>query len=607
MTFPRARERFNVFVLLVLLSLILGACSSPALIQTPTAVPSKAATAITAESPAAATTAPAPSAVPTGTAPEGTEAPAEPTGAASPAGNVLRVNFGGEPNTIDPQKASVADEIPLIMLNYLPLLTFDTDLKLVPGAAASWDLSEDGTTYTFHLRPDMTYSDGEPLTAANFEYGWKRLCDPTIAGEYASIGYPIAGCREYVEAFDTGGLTLTDELKLDELRKQVGVTAVDANTLEIRLKEAAPWFINVAALWVGVPVRQDLVESAGENWWADPATYIGNGPFQLTEWEHQGRVRFERNESYVLDVPKVEAIEAAMFNDSAVAFEAYRSGELDIYDVAPDDMETISADPALTAQLTKIPGACTSYIGFNTRRAPFDKKEVRQAWAMAFDRERWIEDVLGGTSAPLASFIPRGMPGYDPDLKGWEYNPGQARVQLESAGVDLSQELAITYGGGARGRAYFEYLAAMFENNLGVTIKLDPAGPETAEALAGGDFSQLPLIFSGAWCGDYPDPQNYLSLVFQPGGLVANRTGWSSTEYNDLTTRADKLPVGDPERARLYKAAQALLVDEAPVIFSSQNQTIQLVQPWIKNLRQTPIDFFPGIFGIVDLEIVADE
>ncbi len=188
--------------------------------------------------------------------------------------------------------------------------------------------------FTFKLRPNMTYSDGEPLTAENFQYAWQRLCDPNTAGDYASIAFPVVGCEEYFTAFDSGGVTVTDEAALQGLRDAVGVKAVDENTLTIQLKEAAPYFLNVAALWVGAPVREDLVEAGGETWWSDPANYIGNGPFQITEWEHQSRVRFERNENYVLTKPTFEAIEGSMITEGNVAFEAYRADELDIGGVA---------------------------------------------------------------------------------------------------------------------------------------------------------------------------------------------------------------------------------------------------------------------------------
>jgi len=620
MNLPRWRNSFAFLLLLVLLVPILAACGGTAAV-TPTTAPVAAVPTIapteaaavepTTEAPAAeATEAPTEAAEATeAPAAEATEAPADETAAAggdtvSPAGNILRVNFS-EPDIIDPQKSSFVDEIRFIMLNYLPLMTFNTELKPVPGSAESYDLSEDGKTFTFHLRPDMKYSDGEPLTAANFEYAWKRLCDPTVAGDYASIAFPVVGCEEYFSAFDTGGLTVTDESGLQGLRDAVGVKALDDNTFEIKLKDSAPYFLNVAALWVGAPTREELVESGGETWWSDPANFIGNGPFQLVEWENQSRVRFERNENYVLPKPQFEAIEGPMSDESNVVFEAYKAGELDISGVAAEDLQAVNGDPELKAQLNESAGSCTFYIGFNLTKAPFDKMEVRQAFAMGLDREAYVRDILQGLGFPAQSFIPPGFPGHDPDEKQWAFDAAAAKKMLDDVGFDYNQEIKYTFGASSRGQARAEYLGAMLQNNLGVKITLDPVDPTVYTSLFKRD-EDTPQMFYLGWCADYPDPQNWVSLVFQTGGIAADRVNYSSEELDTLTKQADKLPIEDPAREKLYLDAQKILVKDAPVAFLYHNSGPLLVKPWVKGLHRTPLDYFPGIFDISSIEIVTE-
>jgi oligopeptide transport system substrate-binding protein len=626
MNSPRWRQSFAYLLLLALLLPVLAACGGTA-------------TAPTTES--AATTAPAPAeptvaeAEPTEEAPAteatmDTEMTMEPemteeateeatteatedtdgagTGgddstAVSPVGNYLRVNFGAEPDNIDPQKASFVNEIGFIMLNYLPLMTFNTDLEPVPGAAESFELSEDGQTFTFNLRPDMTYSDGEPLTAENFEYAWKRLCDPNVAGDYTSIAFPVVGCEEYYTAFDSGEVTVTDEAELQTLRDGVGVEAVDENTLTIQLKEPAPYFLNVAALWVGAPVREDLVEAGGETWWFDPVNYIGNGPFQLTEWEHQSRVRWERNESYVLDAPTFEAIEGVMITEANVAFEAYRADELDIGGVSSEDLATVQEDEELSAQYEQSSGSCTFYIGMNNAAPPFDNREVRQAFAQAIDRESLAQDLEQGLALPTQSFIPPGIPGYDESIDLWTFDAAAAKEKLDAAGFDYNQEIKYTFSSTALGRARAEYIAAMLQNNLGVTITLDPVDPTVYTSLFKKAAAERPQMFFLGWCADYPDPQNWLSLVFQTGGISADRLNFSNEQFDQLTQQADLLPVDDPERAELYKQAQVLLVEEAPVAFVYNDTVNSLTKPWVTGINRTPLDYFPGIFDLDSIQI----
>jgi oligopeptide transport system substrate-binding protein len=300
------------------------------------------------------------------------------------------------------------------------------------------------------------------------------------------------------------------------------------------------------------------------------------------------------------DKPTIEAIEGTQTDDSAVLFQAYQSDELDFIGIAPEDEEAVENDPDLQAQAVEVPGSCSFYLGFNTTRPPFNDVKVRQAFAQGFDREAWVRDILQGHGIPAYSFIPPGIPGHDPELKMWEFDAAKAKAALQATTYDFDQELQLTYASTPRNKARFEWIAAQPQNNLGVKVRLDPVEPTAYTALLKEEADKLPLIFSLGWCADYPDPQNYLSLVFGEGGIGAGRTGWKNQEFLDLTQRADKMPVDSPERAQLYKQAQEILVSDAPVVHTSFEAGEVLIKPWMVGLREslTPLDYFPGIFNL---------
>ena len=233
-----------------------------------------------ASQPTTTTTAPAPAAQPTTVPPA--QSNQQPSGNQEITVNALQ----GEPDNLDPNRSSFATEAAVIRQVFEPLLNFDKDLKPVPAAASSFDVSQDGKTYTFHLRQGAKWSDGQPVTAKDFVYSYKRVLNPDTAAEYASFftDAGIAGAADY----NSGKGTADD----------VGVRAVDDNTLEIKLEDASGYFPNLAALWVVPPIRQDIVEKAGPGWAQDPSTYIGNGPFKMTEWVHQDHITLVPNPNY---------------------------------------------------------------------------------------------------------------------------------------------------------------------------------------------------------------------------------------------------------------------------------------------------------------------
>ena len=256
---------------------------------------------------------------------------AQPTQAAQAQGNVqpsgnqvINVNaLQGEPDNIDPNKSSFATESAVISRVFEPLMTFDKDLKPQPAAATGFDVSADGKTYTFHLRQGAKYSDGQPVKAKDFEYSFKRILDPNTAAEYASFfsDAGIVGAADY-----NSGKGSADA---------VGVKATDDNTLQIQLENPVGYLPDLVALWVVPPLRQDIIQKAGDGWAQDPATYIGNGPFKMTEWVHQDHITLVPNQNYNGTQPKLQKATFLMVTDGEADYAAYRNNERD-WTLVPD-------------------------------------------------------------------------------------------------------------------------------------------------------------------------------------------------------------------------------------------------------------------------------
>jgi len=486
----KRRNGFSVFALLVITSLIVSAC------QANPGTPSQSAT-----------------------------SNIDPNGA-------ITLNLGSEPNTIDPQKSSFVDEIAVGAQVFEGLMTFDSaTTKAIPASAAAqpvWDAAK--LTYTYTLKDGLKYSDGTPLTAANFEYAFKRGCDPTQAGDYAFVLYVLVGCEEWNE-MDTKKATPAE---LDAAKAKVGAKATDAKTIVFTLKEPASYFVPITALWIGWPARESDITKGGDKW-TEPATYIGNGPLKLIDWKHNEKLVLERNDNARKKL-QFKTLTFVMVAEANVAFAAYRNNELDMTGVTAGDLRTVESDPQLSKEVVNTGGSCTYYYGFNVRRPPFDDVNVRLAFAKSFDRDAFITDVIKiGKSAQ--SFIPPGFPGYDATDTAQKYDVAAAKALLEKAAPASKAGLAdvkYTYGATALGKTYAEWIQSQWKTNLGVNIQLDPV-PSNAFSSLFKKGRDAPQSFGLGWCADFPDQQNWHTTVWATGGVSAGRTGYSSKAFDDLT------------------------------------------------------------------------
>ncbi len=508
---------------------------------------------------------------------------------------VLRT-VGSEPDTIDPQKASFTNEIDVIMKVFSNLYTYDRNGNLTPEMAAAMpEISSDGKTITARIKQGLKYSDGVSLTSKDFKYGWMRHLDPRTAGEYAFTGYDIVGA----EAYNTS--TSTDQATLDRLAANVGIQTPDDYTIVFQLDKPAVYFPAILATWNGIPTRKDMIDQGG-SLWTEPETYIGNGPFKLTVWEHQVRMVFEANPNYWRGAPKIQRWEEVMINDATVAFTAYLNGELDIVGVGSGEIDRVRSDPQLNAQFRLEPGTCTYYLGFNTTRPPMDNLALRQAIAQAFDRETWVRDVNRGLGQVATQFVPPGIPGYYPDLKVWNYDPAAARATLQAAGIDPASlpEITYSYSSNPRNQLRAEWVQNQLQQALGLKIKLDPVEGKAYTAMLKKQDT-TPQMFYLGWCMDYPDPQDWYTTVFHSSATVSH-TGWKNAEFDRLTRAADG-EQNPQRRNELYKQAAQILLDQSPVVFVANSVNSFLVSPKVKGWTSSPLDYYFSQSTIMDVYI----
>lgn len=516
---------------------------------------------------------------------------------------VIRYWLGSEPLNFDPQVGSFVNEIAVNSLVFEPLYLLDSETSAPKPAVASAlpEISADGTTYTIKLNSGLKYSDGQPLTAKNFVYSIRRGCDPRQQSEYAFVLFDIVGCAELNE---TG---TEDTAALNTASEAVGVRAVDDTTLEIKLKAAAGYFTPILTMWPTYPVRQDMVEKGGTEWWQDPATFIGNGPMVMKEWQRNQRFIFEANPNYRQKL-QFKGLEYVIIDEASVALAAYRDNQLDITSIAPADLRAVQADPTLSKELVTRPGTCTFYLGMNVRRPPFDDQNIRTAFSKAFDREDFVTNVRQGIGKVATSFIMPGVPGHDESDTTQAFDATAAKAALDKASEASKAGLTglkYTFSDTATSRTQAEWFANQFKTNLGVTIELEPVASTAYTGL----FRQgkdSPQMFGLGWCWDFPDPQNQLTTVWAHTNFSAGRTGYSeiNQKFNELVDRADRLADLD-ERVAIYKEAGKVLSQDAPAAWIYYSESRELDKPWIKGIKYNPGDHgIPGFFSLESIYVL---
>ncbi len=522
--------------------------------------------------------------------------------AAQDDGNVLRIHHLVYPDVVDPQKSSYVNEIDILALAYEGLTRIDTNQETVPGAAESWEYNEDATQITFHLRPDLTYSDGSPLTAENFRYAVERTCDPVTAGEYQSILFEVVGCEEFagLGIGEDGAVVEYTPEEYEAARVALGARSIDDQTLQIDLTNPAPYFHTIAYTWVFYPVKQEVVAADPDNWWKTAENHIGNGPFTVTGIAEDQEWTFVANDNYWQGRPAVDGIDYIYVEDAAVALEAYRAGDLDIVKLEPPQIPEVREDPELSQAYVTYPTATTWHMEMNLNLEPFNDLKVREAFAYAFDRETFCAEVRSGDCVPALSWIPEGIPGAI-ETDAFAFDPDAARQALAESsygGPENLPEIEMYYNGersGATERA--EWQAGQLRDVLGVELVLTPTDGTTLNSLTKDNSTHPQLVTFGGWSQDYPDPQNWMSVFWTCDATFAKNRGYCNEEFDELVRLVDTTI--DPEqRVQYYEQAGQILVVDQPGPFVYHTAAAFMVNPAVSGYTPTPSESeWPGQFS----------
>lgn len=486
--------------------------------------------------------------------------------------------LNNEPDTIDPTITNNSFAVPFIVNCFEGLVTYNEAGEVVPGNAETWSSNDDMTVYTFKLREGLKWSDGTPLTANDYVYSAFRVLDPATAGQYVNMisDYVVNGNEYYA-----GEVTA----------EEVGIKALDDLTLEFTLSAPCPYFVDLVSMWVYFPVQQATVEANGDQWTTKAETYIGNGPFKVTEIKTGESYVLEKNENYWdADNVTLEKLTYRYILDVATALTAYENGEVDgVRTIPSSDMARLKAD---NAGVQTAGSYGTVYYDINCGVAPFDNVLVRKALNLAIDRESLINNVAQIDAVPAFSFY---APGYVVD--GKDLTEGRptfemsATAEVEAAQAALAEAgypngegfptLQLSYYSDDNVKKIAEAIKEMWETNLGITVEISSAdwGVFYTDVQAGNY-----QVAAMGWSADYVNPMSFLPLLYTDD--VTNNSFYSNPDYDALVDQVKT--ENDPAAfASLVKQADELVSADYPVLPLYYKSNNYLLKDYVEGVYMT--------------------
>ena len=509
-------------------------------------------------------------------------------------GQELIHNLGVEVKTIDPTLNNAVDGSTVIVNAFEGLYRVDVNNKAIPGVAKDHTISEDGKVYTFNLRDDAKWSDGQAVEAEDFKYSWTRALDPATAAEYAFQLYYIEGGREFNEG--TG--------KAEDL----GIKVIDEKTLEVTLVNPTAYFLELTSFPTLMPLRKDIVEGNSEKWILNPETYISNGPFKLIEYNMKDSYVFEKNDTYWRkDEVKLSKLTFKMLADETSAYAAVKNGEMHMSDKLP----IAEIESGKTEGLVKIyPQLRTEFYAFNignntdkldpkVKEVLADKK-IRKALSSAIDRKALVEKVTKGGEIPAYSFVPVGVPGGEAgkefsDKKYWDESKAdieQAKTLLKEAGYENGEglpTLELLYNVDETNKLVAEAIQQMWAE---IGVKVELANQEWAVLLDSRKQGNFEITKHG-WTGDYVDPMTFLDMWMT--GLGNNDVKFESSEYDALINKA----MGESDsvkRSEYLRQAEDIILEELPIMPLYYKTAVKAVSTSVKDVIVSPLGqvYFDG-------------
>lgn len=494
---------------------------------------------------------------------------------------ILHRGIGHDLANLDPALATQSSDYSVLSAIFEGLVAEDpTDLHPVPGVAESWEVSPDALTYTFRLRANARWSNGEPLTAQDFVASWRRALSPELGANYASTLFVIQGA----EAFNKRLAPFS----------QVGLAAPDPHTLRLTLEHRTPYLLSLLTLPVFYPVNVKSIEQFGsltnrDNPWARPGRLVGNGPFNLTAWRTGQEIVVAKSETY-WDRASVR-LNGIHFHaiDSLDAEErAFRAGQLHVTDALPPSrLDYYRADSSGVFRIDPLLG--TEFYRLNTRLPALGDARVRRALSLAIDRQAIVDKILRGGQKPAGSLVPPGTDGYT-CATPIATDPAAARRLLTEAGYPGGRglpTLELLFNNSESHRAIAEAIQEMWHRELGVEVRLlNQDRTSTLNARSTGAYQ----IMRDVWIADYVDPATFLDLFRSDSGR--NYTGWNNADY-DAALFAAARETDPAARRALYQKAESLLLAGSPIIPLYHYTHVFLIQPSVKGWHPTLLDHHP--------------
>src|SRR5829696_4504947 len=496
----------------------------------------------------------------------GTGATTGASGGNEAADQTITVNWGTEPPSLDPGLASHVTSANILFNIMDPLVKLDDDLNPVPAAAESFETSEDGKTVTFKLRDDIKWTNGDPVTAQDFEYSWKRTVSPELAADYAYQFSPIVGADE-CNACDPK----KDNCKA--LADKMGVKAVDDKTLEVTLKAATPWFVQQVAHHSFLAVNKKVVEQFGDKW-TEPANIVTNGPFKLQRWEHNANIDLVKWDAWRdADSVKLTRVNGRMITDGVTAVQAFEAGEIDVNNQppAPDEMARLKETP----EYEQYTGLGTYYYGVNVKNIT-DVKQ-RRAMALAIPRQSIIDNVTQADQIPATGFTPQGMPGFDAINPDSPWTPAEGDMeqakQLMSEVASPKKDITLYINDSPGHREIAVAIQAAWKE-LGIKSTIKQQEFQQYLEFLGPPPNNDVDVYRLGWIGDFVDAINFLELWTCESGN--NSTNYCNKDYDALVEKARATEDNDA-RYEIYGQAEDILFGQdgdmpvLPIYFYTYN------------------------------------
>jgi oligopeptide transport system substrate-binding protein len=463
---------------------------------------------------------------------------------------IVRRGNGEDPGTLDPARAEGVHAFNVIDDLYEGLLARDAGGNIIAGVAESWTVSEDGLVYTFYLRDDARWSDGSSVDAGHFVAGMRRTLAPETGSSYAWLLYPI----ENAEAVARGRKPVST----------LGITAEDERTLVIRLHDPAPYLPSLMTMPIAFPYMND--DGGEQGRFSDPARFVGNGPFLLAEWQPGSHIRLRRNAMFrKAEAVAIDEVHYYPVSDPVREVTMFRAGELDVtFGVPGAQVSQLREEHA--DELRIAPYLALYYLAFDLSEAPFDNPALRQALSMAIDREALVR-VLGRGEQPAYGLVPDGLNAYAPARVGWMSLPAEERLAkardlYAAAGYSDDRPLHITllYDAGDYHETIALAVSEMWRDKLGVEVQLDKR--EWKYFLATRHNHADWQVMRFAWVGDYDHPAAFADIFRSTS--PQNLPGYENERYDELLAEAEST-VEPGEQMRLYAAAEAVMLEDAPI------------------------------------------